>query len=113
MAAGLVPVNHYGKLVRDRIPEIIEEAGKSASWRELSGEEFRRALRAKILEEAKELADAPDDALLSELADVCEVVDALLAAYGHTRGHLETERQRKNAERGAFTKRLFLESVSD
>ena len=103
----------YGKLVRDRIPEIIEQAGRSATWRELSADEFRLALRAKVLEEAKELAGAADDALLSELADLSEVIEAILYAYNLTRDELEATRKIKNDERGAFTKRLFLESVSD
>lgn len=105
-------MKRYGKLVRDRIPEIIERTGKSATWRELSADEYRLALRAKVLEEAKELVDAADDALLSELADLEEVIEAILGAYNLTRDELEAARQRKNDERGAFAKRLFLESVS-
>jgi predicted house-cleaning noncanonical NTP pyrophosphatase (MazG superfamily) len=103
----------YEKLVRDRIPEIIERVGKTATWRELRDDEFRLALKAKALEEAKELFDATDDALLSELADLEEVVDAILTMYGHSREELEAVREKKNADRGAFTQRLFLESVSD
>ena len=103
----------YGKLVRDRIPEIIEQTGNSATCRELSADEFRLALRAKALEEAQELFDATDDALLSELADLEEVVDAILTMYDHSREELEAARARKNEERGAFKRRLFLESVSD
>jgi predicted house-cleaning noncanonical NTP pyrophosphatase (MazG superfamily) len=106
-------MKQYGKLVRDRIPEIIEQAGKSAIWRELSDDEFRLALRAKVLEEATELADAADDALLSELADLAEVIEAILCAYNLTRDELEAARQWKNDQRGAFTKRLFLESASE
>jgi predicted house-cleaning noncanonical NTP pyrophosphatase (MazG superfamily) len=113
VATVLVAVTQYAKLVRDRIPEIIEQAGKSATWRELSANEFRLALRAKVLEEAKELVDAADDALLSELADLEEVIEATLCAYNLTRDELDAVRQRKNDERGAFTRRLFLESVSD
>ncbi len=103
----------YGKLVRDRIPEIIEQTGKSATWRELSADDFRLALRAKILEEAKELVDAADDALLAELADLAEVIETILCAYDLTNDELDAARQRKNDERGAFTRRLFLESASD
>jgi predicted house-cleaning noncanonical NTP pyrophosphatase (MazG superfamily) len=106
-------MKRYGKLVRDRIPELIEQAGKSATWRELGADEFRLALRAKVLEEATELVDAADDALLSELADLAEVIEAVLCAYNLTRDELETARQRKNDERGVFTRRLFLESVSE
>jgi predicted house-cleaning noncanonical NTP pyrophosphatase (MazG superfamily) len=103
----------YEKLVRDRIPEIIQRAGKTPVWRELRDEEFRRALKAKALEEAQELFDAADDELLSELADLEEVVEAILTAYGSSREELEAAREKKNEERGAFTRRLFLESVSD
>lgn len=103
----------YGKLVRDRIPEIIEQAGKSAAWRELGANEFSLALRAKALEEAQELVDAVDEAVLSELADLVEVIEAILCAYNLTNDELEAARQSKLDERGAFTRRLFLESVTE
>lgn len=103
----------YGKLVRDRIPEIIERSGKTAEWRELGDDEFRLALKVKALEEASELVDAPDDALLSELADLLEVIDGILFAYNLSREDLGAARQKRSAERGAFRRRLFLESVSD
>lgn len=103
----------YEKLVRDRIPEIIERAGGTPTWRELRDGEFRLALKAKALEEAQELFDAADDALLAELADLEEVVDAILTTYGHSREELDVVRKKKNEERGAFTRRLFLESASD
>lgn len=103
----------FEKLVRDRIPEIIERAGKTATWRELRDDEFRLALKAKALEEAQEIFDADDDALLSELADLEEVVEAILTTYGHSREELEAVREKKNEDRGAFAQRLFLESVSD
>jgi predicted house-cleaning noncanonical NTP pyrophosphatase (MazG superfamily) len=103
----------YEKLVRDRVPEVIERAGKTATWSELRDDEFRLALKAKVLEEAQELFDATDDALLSELADLEEVVEAILTTYGHTREELKVVREKKNEDRGAFTRRLFLETVSD
>ncbi|MGA2760958.1 MAG: nucleoside triphosphate pyrophosphohydrolase [Candidatus Cybelea sp.] len=113
MAAILVAMKKYEKLVRDRIPQIIERAGKTATYRELHDDEFRLALKAKVLEEARELFDAPDDALISELADLEEVVEAILITYGHSREELEAIRKKKNEDRGAFTRRLFLESVND
>jgi predicted house-cleaning noncanonical NTP pyrophosphatase (MazG superfamily) len=113
MATVLADMKKYEKLVRDRIPEIIEGEGKAAVWRELSDEEFRLALKAKALEEAVEVVDASDDALLSELADLSEVIDGILRAYNLSREDLEAVRRRKNEERGGFDRRLFLESVSD
>lgn len=114
MASVLVGMKKYGKLVRDRIPAIIESAGKTAVWREVRDEELRHALRAKALEEAHELLDAADDnALLSELADLLEVIDHILYAYNLSREDLEADRRKKNDERGSFTRGIFLESVSD
>ena len=103
----------YEKLVRDRIPEIIERAGKTATWRRLRDEEFRQALKAKALEEAGELVNASDEALLSELADLSEVIDGILGAYDLSREDLEMVRRKKNKERGRFTRRIFLESATD
>ena len=112
MAQVLVYMKRYDKLVRDGIPTIIEEAGKRANWRELSDEEFREALKAKVLEEAGELLEASDASLLSELADLSEVIDAILRAYEFSREDLETLRQKKNEDRGGFARKIFLESVS-
>ena len=92
---------------------IIEEAGKKASWRMLSDDEFRTALKAKALEEAEELFEASDDSLLAELADLSEVIDAILRAYDLSRKDLEALRRLKREERGGFTSKTFLESVSD
>jgi predicted house-cleaning noncanonical NTP pyrophosphatase (MazG superfamily) len=42
------------KLVRDRIPEIIESDGHNAFTRILDGQDYRAALLAKLVEEARE-----------------------------------------------------------
>jgi predicted house-cleaning noncanonical NTP pyrophosphatase (MazG superfamily) len=103
----------YQKLVRDRIPEIICRTGKIPTWRRLGDDEFRLALKTKVLEEAQELFYAAEDAMLSEIADIEEVVGAILTAYGYSREALEVMREKKKKERGGFARRLFLESVSD
>ncbi len=106
-------MKEYNKLVRDRIPEIIERAGKIARWRQLNDDEFREALRAKVVEEAIELLEADDNGIRTELADLAEVFDAVLHAYGVSEAELSVIRAKRNAERGAFKTRTFLESVSD
>lgn len=75
-------MKEYNKLVRDRIPEIIEQAGKIARWHQLNDDEFREALRAKVVEEAIELLEADDAGICTELADLAEVLDAALRVYG-------------------------------
>lgn len=113
MAAILGEMKEYNKLVRDRIPEMIEQAGKVARWRQLSEDEFREALRAKVVEEAVELLEADDAAICTELADLAEVLDAVLRAYSVSAETLAITRGERNAERGAFETRTFLESVSE
>jgi predicted house-cleaning noncanonical NTP pyrophosphatase (MazG superfamily) len=99
----------FNKLVRDRIPESIEANGSTCSVDVLrDDEEFRRALRAKLVEEATEAASASDDDLVTELADLQEVIDALIAASGLTVAAVQTLQRQRRAERGGFARRLRL-----
>ena len=99
----------YNKLVRDRIPEVIESQGGSCQCRVLAKDEYVQALKAKLVEEAQELLDTDDrQSLLRELADVMEVVDSLLKATGLTISALREEQRRKREERGGFERRLSL-----
>ena len=80
----------------------------------LDGDEaFRGALRAKLIEEAREAAEAPDAELPTELADLLEVVDAIVEAYGLTSETVRALQQERRAERGGFTKRVRLLWTSD
>jgi predicted house-cleaning noncanonical NTP pyrophosphatase (MazG superfamily) len=101
----------YCKLVRDRIPEIIDRAGKVPIYRHMDADEYKTALRAKLVEEAQEVAAAGDGNLIAELADVAEVVDALLDIHDISKEALIDERHTRTAERGSFSRRLFLERV--
>jgi predicted house-cleaning noncanonical NTP pyrophosphatase (MazG superfamily) len=103
----------HDKLVRDRIPEIVEAAGKHPVYRILDAAEFRVAVCEKLIEEAKETAAATGDERLSELADLAETLDAALAAHGFTHDHLRARRDARRRERGAFERRVFLESVEE
>ncbi|MEU5883387.1 nucleoside triphosphate pyrophosphohydrolase [Spirillospora sp. NPDC047279] len=93
------------KLVRDRIPEIIERAGRTPEARVAEDGEFETFLRAKLYEEAGEYVSSGDPA---ELADILEVVHALAAVHGLDQAELEHLRAAKAAERGGFTARLVL-----
>jgi predicted house-cleaning noncanonical NTP pyrophosphatase (MazG superfamily) len=74
----------------------------------MSEAEFSQALREKLLEEAQEAAGASPQDLVSELADLQEVIDALLAVYGVSRDEVLTEQRRKRTERGGFQQRIRL-----
>jgi predicted house-cleaning noncanonical NTP pyrophosphatase (MazG superfamily) len=101
----------YNKLVRDRIPEIIEADGGQPVTRVLDDAGYEVALRAKLIEESREAQAATDGELLPELADVLEVLQALAKAHDMRWEDVVSEAARKRAERGGFDKRIFLEYV--
>ena len=98
----------YNKLVRDRIPEIIESSGKTCLTEILSPEEYLRMLDAKLDEE---LAEYHKDQNIEELADLLEVIHAAAIARGYTLEDLEQIRAEKAARRGGFEKRILLKEV--
>ncbi|SFQ07259.1 Predicted house-cleaning noncanonical NTP pyrophosphatase, all-alpha NTP-PPase (MazG) superfamily [Butyrivibrio proteoclasticus] len=103
-------VKVYNKLVRDKIPEIIEQDGKKCTMRVLNDEEYLKALDAKLDEE---LAEYHKDLNVEELADLLEVLYAAAEARGFTKDELEAVRERKAEKRGRFKEKLFLESVTE
>lgn len=96
------------KLVRDRIPEIIEDDGADPVLREAAEGEVEALLADKLVEEAEEFRD---DRELEELADVLEVMKRLVEVRGGTWEELDDLRQKKKEERGGFDKGFVLEDV--
>ena len=98
----------YNKLVRDRIPEIIEASGKICATEILSDEAYLRLLDAKLDEE---LAEYHSDQNIEELADLLEVIYAAAMARGYTLEQLESVRAAKAEKRGAFANKILLKEV--
>lgn len=98
----------YNKLVRDKIPEIIEKSGKKCTVEVMDNETYIKYLDAKLNEE---LAEYQADKSIEELADLLEVVYAVTAARGYSVEELEQVRKRKAEKRGGFVKRLLLKIV--
>lgn len=96
------------KLVRDRIPEIIGQSGRSCRWRVLDDEAFRQQADAKLAEELAEYLEAGD---VEELADLLEVVYAAAQARGCSPAQLDAIRWEKAEKRGAFSRRILLETI--
>ena len=97
-----------GKVVRDRIPEIIEKGGRRPVISVLSRESAVRGLEAKLSEE---LGEYMEDHSLEELADLVEVIHGVLYHRGSSWDELEEIRMKKRAERGGFEKGIFLVGV--
>ena len=101
-------IKKYSKLVRDRIPEIIEDAGNTRVTEILSDEDYLKMLDAKLEEE---LAEYHADQNIEELADLMEVIRACAVARGYTPEQLEQVRAEKAAQRGGFEKKILLKEV--
>ena len=101
-------IKTYNKLVRDRIPEIIEASGKTCVIEILSDEDYLRMVDAKLDEE---LAEYHKDQNIEELADLMEVIYAAAIARGYTLEELERVRVEKAKKRGGLAKKILLKEV--
>lgn len=100
----------YDKLVRDKIPEIIEKDGKKAVTRELTDEEYKIYLEKKLDEEVAEFHESKS---LEELADITEVIEALCKTLGYTKDDLWAVKWNKKYNRGNFSRKVLLEEIRD
>ena len=98
------------KLVRDQIPEIIKADGKICICETLSDKDYIYLLDQKLNEE---LAEYQESKSLEELADLLEVMQAVVKARGWTLEELEQVRADKAAKRGGFEKKILLKGVKE
>lgn len=95
----------YNKLIRDKVPEIIEKSGNKCKIEILSDEDYLKMIDAKLDEE---LAEYHKDQNLEELADLLEVIYAAAKARGFSINELEELRKQKAEKRGGFENKLLL-----
>jgi predicted house-cleaning noncanonical NTP pyrophosphatase (MazG superfamily) len=95
----------FNKAIRDKIPEIIETAGKKYEVTTLSDPQFLSELEKKLSEEIAEYQESKN---VEELADILEVIYRIVELKGLSINALEAVRMKKLTERGSFKKNLFL-----
>lgn len=100
----------YNKLVRDKIPSIIQMKGSIPTTRTLDDREFSEALYKKLLEETEEFLL---DHNVEELVDIYEVLLAILHSRNISFDEFEKIRNNKSKERGIFEKKIYLVSVEE
>ncbi|PIR98114.1 MAG: phosphoribosyl-ATP pyrophosphohydrolase [Candidatus Colwellbacteria bacterium CG10_big_fil_rev_8_21_14_0_10_42_22] len=93
----------YNKLVRDKIPEILDAKGMPYERRIATDEEYRIELLKKFKEESDEFLEVETP---EELADVLEVIEALKQLPDYV--EVEEVRIKKRRERGGFDQRIIL-----
>lgn len=96
----------YHKLVRDKIIERIEAKEETAVFHIADEVEYWAKLKEKLHEEVEEFLEAES---IEELADIAEVLDAIMTHKGFTKEALATEQRKKADERGAFEKHIILD----
>lgn len=100
----------YPKLIRDKIPAIIQADGKTVNTRILSNdEEYLEYLLKKVSEEAHEVSNTKTDSdLIEEIADLREVIDAILTLKGVAASEIDQVQNNKRINRGGFDLRLLM-----
>lgn len=102
----------HNKLARDRIPEHLALKGIHCHTRILDDQEYETALSKKLEEETLEYLLAKDPShQLEELADILEVIHAILKNKGIHYSELDEVRVAKYEEKGGFEHRIYLEKT--
>lgn len=98
----------YNKLVRDKIPEVLQNLGKKYSCHIADDEEFLLRLKDKMVEELQELYDDPCS---EEMADVLEVLYTIAREMNLDIAEVYKAMSKKGKAKGRFRERIILEKV--
>ena len=106
-----MPRFYFRKLVRDRVVNNCLEDPKvlHTEYRALEGSEYIQELIYKIQEEAAEIDAGDRHDALKELADLQAVIDSIREELGFTEVELNEAKVDKMQQKGAFTKRHYIE----
>ena len=101
----------FSKLIRDKIADAIVKAGGKVNQRILDDKEYIEELKKKLVEEARELENAPQEDLLEEICDVQEIIDYLVEVLQSSQKEIERIRKQKEEKAGSFKRRIYVETV--
>nr|WP_254871258.1 nucleoside triphosphate pyrophosphohydrolase [Bacillus sp. Marseille-Q1617] len=88
--------------------QIIQSKGKEFSTKLLNNEDYIKYLKVKAYEELDEYCAAETDGeAVEELADLLEVILALVKQHGFSIEEVEALRKDKSEKRGAFQEKVF------
>lgn len=96
----------YNKLVRDKIIEIIHAKGGQAKFHIATEQEYREKLLDKLFEEVAEFRAEESK---EEMADIFEVITALLELNDWKLEEIVAIQKDKREKRGGFSRKIILE----
>ncbi len=96
----------YNKLVRDNIPVYIKSRGGEPVFHVADNKEYWQKLKEKLQEEVNEFLEAES---IEEMADILEVIDAIVEAKHFDKKELESVKNKKADERGKFKDKIILD----
>lgn len=101
----------YNKLVRDKIPENIDNMkGRKSKYKILDDAEYLKELNRKVIEEANEFIEENS---IEELGDLMEVLNAIMKLKGYKLEEVNKIMKEKNEKKGAFDNKIFLEYIDE
>jgi predicted house-cleaning noncanonical NTP pyrophosphatase (MazG superfamily) len=99
---------YHNKLVRDKIPEIIISRGGSYKTKKVPPKSMADLLKKKLVEESKEIINAPKDEILGELSDVLQILVSISEFEKIKFSDVRMKMIEKEKANGAFKKGIFL-----
>lgn len=103
---------YFNKLVRDKIPDILDKNGGDTEIEILNDENYIKHIYKKLKEECEEVVTAnSQENLIEELADLEEVISSIAKLHQINRNEIETVRIAKKEKRGGFENKILLKSA--
>ena len=100
----------YNKIVRDKIPQIIRDSGRTCEYKILGESEVKEALQEKLLEKAQIFLKRPSE---DELSDIYELLDAIVETFEYEPLHIDYLKIQNKENKGTYSEKVFLISVDD
>jgi predicted house-cleaning noncanonical NTP pyrophosphatase (MazG superfamily) len=107
-------IKEYYKLVRDKIPVLIQNNNEEVVVKKVAAKELLSLLKSKMVEEAYELYwSKTDENTIEEMADVLEVIHGVCKAFGMSIDDLEKIAKDKREKRGGFEDGVVLVATKE